>query len=90
VAADDVVRRIGEALTRLRQAQGLSLAALARKAGLTAERAEDIETGKYMGLTVAGLVAYADALGVELDLLADSIAEMFEQTAAILEEKRNG
>jgi len=88
--ADEVVPRISLALKRLRLAKCLSLSALARKAGLSPERAEAIETGKYGGLTLAGLVAYAGALGVPLDYLAENIAEPFEQTATILEEKRNG
>lgn len=88
MSADEVIQRVGLALHRLREAQGMDLPHFEKKSGLSAERIVHIETGKYGGLSLAGLCAYADALGVSLDLLADSVAELFEQTAEILEENR--
>lgn len=87
MTADDVVRRVSLALKRLRLAKKLTLPALAKRAGLSPGRAEDIEEGRYGGMTLVGLVTCAGALGVPLEFLADSIAEPFEQTAEILEEK---
>lgn len=86
--ADDVIRRVGLALKRLREARAVELSLFAKKTGLSVDRAVRIESGNCGGVSLAGLCAYADALGVPLDLLADSIAEPFEQTAEILEEKR--
>lgn len=88
MSADEVIIRVGLALRRLRKAHGIGIPEFEKLAGLSAERIEHIESGAYGGMTLAGLVAYADALGVPLDLLADTIAEPFEQAAEVLEDNK--
>ncbi len=60
-----MARRLGQQLTRLREAKGLSQADLARKAKLTREHVNRLEAGRH-GPTLAVLQRLAKALGVPI------------------------
>src|SRR5690606_10678174 len=60
---------LGERIQKLREMQGLSLAALARKAGVSTSYLWEVENGKRINLTGAVLERLADALGCSVDYL---------------------
>lgn len=61
-------KQIGARMRELREAQGMTQAQLARKAGITSGNVFRIEAGMYsMGLDLVNRVA--DALGARLDIL---------------------
>ena len=65
-----MARRLGQQLTRLREAKGLSQADLARKAKLTREHVNRLEAGRH-GPTLAVLQRLAKALGVPVPKLVE-------------------
>lgn len=58
-----VLKKIGENITRLREAQGLTVSELARRADMEKSNLSPIEKGK-INVTVRTLVKIADGLGV--------------------------
>src|SRR5580693_8235904 len=67
---DDAPPKVGDTLVRLRQADGLSLDALSKRAGVSKSMLSQIERNQA-NPTVAVVWRLANALGVPISLLVD-------------------